>query len=87
MITNKTKLSDLEKLTINQIAILIKNNWKNVNYAAKPYLEAMYLLDKITDNYILDSGKEIVLRFLCNAGSWRGDVARDIKAELNKRCK
>ena len=72
---------------IYQIAQEIRKDWKNVNYAAKPYLEAMYGLDKITDNYIMDSGKSIVAYFLCNASSWRGDNAKRVKAELNKMIK
>ena len=39
-------------------------------------------LSSIEDNYFLDSAKSIVLYFLANAQSWRGDVARRIKAEL-----
>jgi hypothetical protein len=70
-----------------EIAEEIRKDWKPVNYAAKPYLEAMYSLNKITDNYIMDTGKSIVAYFLCNASSWRGDVAKRVKAELNKMIK
>lgn len=65
-----------------QIAKEIRNDWKNVNYAAKPYLSAMGQLDKITDDYGADSAVSVVLYFLSNATSWRGDVAKQIKAEL-----
>ena len=64
------------------IASDIRDNWKPVNYAAKPYLDAMFELNKITDNYINDSGKSVVLYFLSNASSWKGEHARRIKAEL-----
>ena len=64
------------------IAQDIRANWTKVNYGAKPYLEAMYSLDSIKSNYGYDSGKSIVLYFLSNASSWRGDSARRIKAEL-----
>lgn len=57
-------------------------NWPKVNYAAKPYLEAMEGLDKITDTYYADSARSIVQYFLANAGSWRGEHARRVKAEL-----
>lgn len=66
------------------IAAEIRRDWKNVNYAAKPYLEAMSSLNDIRDNYYHDTGKSVVLYFLANAGSWRGDVARRIKAELKE---
>jgi hypothetical protein len=70
---------------IRQIAAEIRQTWKpKVNYAAKPYLDAMETLDKITDNYYLDSADDVVRRFLANAGSWRGDDARRIKAELKR---
>jgi hypothetical protein len=64
------------------IAKDIRKDWKNVNYAAKPYLEALGSLDQVTDNYYLDSGKSMVLYFLANAGTWRGETAKAIKAEL-----
>jgi len=67
---------------IYEIAREIHQNWKDINYAAKPYLSAMSTVDKITDNYGCDNAKSIVLYFLSNAGSWRGEVARRIKAEL-----
>ena len=48
-----------------KIAGEIYADWgKKVNYAAKPYLEAMAELDKITDMYMYDSAKSIVLYFL-----------------------
>jgi len=64
------------------IAKDIRKDWKNVNYAAKPYLEALGSLDQVTDNYYLDSGRSMVLYFLANAGTWRGETAKAIKAEL-----
>tara|TARA_R110000868_G_scaffold334663_1_gene595372 strand:- start:223 stop:489 length:267 start_codon:yes stop_codon:yes gene_type:complete len=54
---------------------------KKYPYAA-PYVSAMLTMNKISDNYYLDSGSEIVQRFLCNANQWRGDTAKLIKAEL-----
>ena len=37
---------------IKQIALEINFDWEKVNYAAKPYLEAMFDLNDINDNYI-----------------------------------
>jgi hypothetical protein len=76
-----------ETRSLSTIASEIYKDWKPVNYAAKPYLEAMSSLDKITDNYIADSGKSIVAYFLCNASQWKGDCARRIKKELNAMLK
>lgn len=73
---------------LSQIARDISADWGNkVNYAAKPYLDAMASLDKITDNFIHDSGKSVVLYFLSNASTWRGEKAKAIKAELKQLCK
>lgn len=67
-----------------EIAKDIKNNWKNVYFGAKPYLQAMETLNKITDTYITESAKSIVIYFLGNAQTWRGPEAKRIKAELKK---
>jgi len=67
---------------ISEIARDIRQDWKNVNYAAKPYLAAMSDLSSITDNYGSDSAESVVLYFLCNASGWRGPIAKSIKAEL-----
>lgn len=67
---------------ICDIANEISQNWKNVNFAAKPYLSAMFSLNKVTDKYGMDDGKSIILYFLCNAFTWRGEIARKIKKEL-----
>lgn len=73
--------------SLSAIAKEIKLKWLNVNYGAKPYLDAMSTLDKITDNYFQDSGKSIVLYFLSNASTFRGADAQRIKAELKAMCK
>jgi len=70
-----------------EIAAEIRKDWKKVYFGAVPYLDAMQTLDRIEDNYIMDSGKSIVLYFLCNAGTWRGDTARRVKAELKAMSK
>ena len=64
------------------IAADIRSDWKKVNYAAGPYLDAMQQLNSIDDNFILDSARSIVRYFLSNATTWRGEKAREIKAEL-----
>lgn len=76
-----------------EIAREIRQNWKksisgtDLNYAAKPYLEAMETLDKISDRYIMDSASSIVAYFLGNASTWRGETAKRVKAELNQMLK
>ena len=72
----------MEHRSICDIAKEIQTSWKNVNYVAKPYLESMFCLKSIKDNYYFDNGRTIVSYFLSNASSWRGDDARRIKKEL-----
>ncbi len=77
-----------EQRSISTIAHEIQRDWgANVHYAARPYLTAMKGLDNIRDNYGADSGKSMVLYFLSNASTWRGDTARRIKKELRDMMK
>ena len=68
--------------SLSTIANEIRQDWTKVNFAAKPYLSAMAGLDSISDSYGYDDARSIVLYFLSNASSWRGDNAKRIKAEL-----
>ena len=70
-----------------EIAREIRKTWTKVSPYAEPYLEAMQSLNSINDNYYFDSGKSIVLYFLSNANTWRGEDARRIKAELKEMLK
>jgi hypothetical protein len=72
---------------LSVIAQEIKANWPKVYFGAVPYLDAMRSLDSITGDYGCDSAKSIVLYFLCNATTWRGEVARRVKAELKAMAK
>ena len=58
---------------LHEIAREIRKDWKKINYAAAPYLDAMSSLGSINDKYHYDSGKSVVLYFLSNASSWRGE--------------
>ena len=69
---------------IYEIAEEIEATWPNVNYAARPYLNAMHSLTSINDIYYHDNASSIVLYFLSNASSYRGPDAKRIKAELKK---
>jgi len=79
--------------SLSVIANEIRKNWNKetsgteLYFGAKPYLSAMSTLDKITDNYYQDSADSIVRYFLCNATTWRGEVARRVKKELNAMLK
>lgn len=70
-----------------EIAREIRKDWTKVSPYAAPYLQAMFCLESITDNYGFDSGRSIVSYFLANAGTWRGETAKRVKAELKAMLK
>jgi hypothetical protein len=83
---------------LHQIARDIKRDWRkrypktghmlsNVYFGAVPYLDAMTSLDTINDTYGRDSARSIVAYFLANAATWRGPMAKQVKAELNTMLK
>lgn len=72
---------------LSTIAWEIQSDWTKVNFAAVPYLQAMFALRRVDDDYGFASGKSVVRYFLANAGSWRGDTARRVKAELKSMIK
>jgi len=67
---------------LSQIAGEIARDWKNPYFGAVPYLNAMHYLNDMNDKYGLDSASSIVMYFLSNATTWRGETARKVKAEL-----
>jgi len=76
------------KRNLSTIAQEIRKDWgTKVNFAAKPYLSAMAGLNSIDDQYGYDDARSIVLYFLSNASSWRGETAKRIKAELKALAK
>jgi transposase-like protein len=81
----KAEKMDYSDKSISQLASIAKKDWGKVYYSAVPYLNAMRSLEKITDKYEADSGRSVVAYFLANATQWKGDVARNVKKELNKR--
>jgi len=72
---------------IHKIAAEITADWRKPYFGAKPYIEAMYMLDDINDIYGYDDARSIILYFLANASSWRGETAKRIKAELKAMAK
>jgi hypothetical protein len=71
-----------------EIANEIRKDWKaqtkngKIPAPALAYLDPMSTLDSINDRYIFEGAKEIVIRFLCSAGTWKGETAKRVKAEL-----
>jgi hypothetical protein len=73
--------------TVREIASEIESTWTNVNYAARPYLNAMHYMDNGTSFFGADRGSDVILYFLSNARTYRGDDAKRIKAELKAMVK
>lgn len=72
---------------VYDIAREIRANWPKVYFGAVPYLQAMAQMRTVHDSFGMDDGKGIILYFLANASSWRGDVAKRIKAKLKAMVK
>lgn len=73
--------------SLRVIAREILVDWKKPYFGAVPYLEAMYNLESLSDMYGADSARSIVLYFLANANTWRGETAKRVKAELKAMLK
>ena len=73
--------------TLSEIAKDILQHWKNPYFGAKPYIQAMLLINSAEPDapYLAESAEDIVAYFLANATSFRGEDARRIKAELKKQ--
>ena len=71
---------------LHVIAREINTAWsklgKGIYFGAVPYLEALLQLNTIDQNYGYDTAHEMVLYFLANANSFRGEDAKRLKAEL-----
>ena len=78
---------NIERRNLHDIASEISRDWKNVNYAAKPYLQAMFSLENINDKYGADDARSIVGYFLANSSQWKGETAKRIKLELKSLLK
>ena len=79
-----TKVSQKKEVrSLNVIANEIRKDWLNVNFGAKPYLNAMACMNDVNQQFGGDKGKSIVLYFLSNTNTWRGETAKRIKKELN----
>ncbi len=76
-----------ERVTVSEIAHAIAKDWTNVSPYAADYLNAMKEIRSVEDNYYADSAKSVIMYFLANASSYRGDNARAYKALLKEMIK
>ena len=76
-----------ELVSVSEIAHAIAKDWQNVSPYAKDYLNAMKEIRSVNDSYYADSAKSVILYFLVNASSYRGENARTYKALLRELVK
>lgn len=76
-----------ERVTVSEIAHAIAKDWDKVSPYAADYLNAMKEITDIEGDYYADSAKSVVLYFLANASSYRGENARSYKALLKAMVK
>jgi hypothetical protein len=68
---------------LHNIADEIIKDWGDKMYfGAVPYVRAMRYVESVNDRYGEDSARDIVIYFLSNAKTWRGETAKRVKAEL-----
>ena len=72
----------MQNRSLSTIAREIRADWKKPYFGAVPYLDAMLSLNSIEDEYYYDSAETIVIYFLSNAATYRGETAKRIKLEL-----
>ena len=72
---------------LSEIAKDILQHWKNPYFGAKPYIQAMLLINSAEPDahYLSETAEDIVTYFLANATTFRGEDARRIKAELKQQ--
>lgn len=83
---------DANERTIADIGEEIRRDWRKVYFGAAPYLDAMCsrearstlaTRDGVRNGaYGADPMLKILIYFLSNANTWRGETARKIKAEI-----
>lgn len=80
-------MENLSSLSLYAISEIIRKDWKKVYFGAVPYLDAMRHMRDVDTPFGDDDGRSIVRYFLSNATTWRGEVAKAVKAELKNRLK
>jgi hypothetical protein len=72
-------------MTLSELATVIRKDWKKPYFGAVPYIEAMAYCATVDTPYGCEDGKTQVIYFLSNANTWRGPVAKAVKAELKRQ--
>lgn len=67
---------------IFEIAEEIVKDWRKPYFGAVPYIHAMHSLVDLDSRYLAEDAEGILRYFLVNSGTWRGETAKRIKAEI-----
>ena len=67
---------------LNEIAVDIQKDWKDIEPEAKHSLDSLFSLSTIDEMNGNKSGRDIVNTFIWFSDNWIGEIAESIKAEL-----
>jgi hypothetical protein len=67
-----------------EIVAAIRADWAKPSYAAVPYLDALANLQSWDARYMYDTARGLAAYLLANLGSYRGPVAKSVKATLRE---
>jgi hypothetical protein len=79
--------TEITKRPVYKIAEEILKDWRAPHFAARPYLAAMLTINNEHENYGQDTAKSIILYFLSNSITYRGNKAKELKTELKQLIK
>lgn len=85
MVTTTVTADELRDMPLFRIAELVASDWQRPYFGAEPYIRAMRGLRGMNDYFGVEAARDIVPYFVSNARTWKGDVARLVKAELKRR--
>lgn len=75
----------LAKMALDELFVLVRHDWRKPYFGAVPYIAALSRCRSLDTVFIAEPARDLVPYFLANAGTWRGPVARAVKAELKRR--
>ena len=85
----KSRIKMKTKRTFAAIAREIKQLWSKPYFGAVPYLDALSQIHSTEKNapYLFETAGDLVPYLLANMGTFRGEDAKRIKAELKEMVK
>lgn len=78
---------DLRALPLHALARMCQRDWPRAYFGARPYIDALLGLTSLDEPYGCETARDVVVGLLANAQTWKGPIARAVKAELTRRLK